>query len=78
MIKVLLCAVAAIAVSGCATDAAQASREETTILVSPTGSNLLRKPAATRADGVTSYDREALEDGRRNAVPTAPAGGGPR
>lgn len=79
MKTLLLCAVAAVTVSGCAADGPQVASEETAIRVSPTGSNMLRKESQLRSHGIQAYDREAFDQSRRDPAPaTAPAGGGPR
>jgi hypothetical protein len=78
MKKLLLPLATVAALAGCATEQPVVAGEDTSLRVAPTGSNMLRKQPASRADGVTSYDRDALEEGRRNAVPVSPVGGGPR
>jgi len=78
MKKLLLPLLCVAALCGCAAPEPMVAGDEL-LRVSPTGSNILRRqPNAERADGVTSYDREALEEGRRNAVPVSPVGGGLR
>lgn len=79
MKTMLLSAVAAVTLSGCAADGPQVASEETAIRVSPTGSNMLRKESQLRSHGVSAYDKEAFDPSRRDPPPaTAPAGGGPK
>ena len=74
MKKILYCAVAAAALSGCATtQQPTASAEEVAAREYPTGSNIPRK-GRSAADGVKAYDREDLERAR-SQMPQTPRGG---
>lgn len=63
MNKILtLCALAAATLlSGCATSDPAAASETASQLEYPTGSNIPRKRAPNDTDGVSVYDKEALE-----------------
>lgn len=68
MKKVLFCVFAATVLGGCATadTAAPTEREEA---VYRTGSNIPTKQRAGDADGVRTYDKEALERARNETAP---------
>ena len=68
MKKLLLCAAAAAALGGCAANQPIASTDEATVREYPTGSNIPRKSKAGSTDGVSTYDREALERARDQAA----------
>ena len=78
MKKILMCAAALVALGGCAANEPMASTEEATTRDYPTGSNIPRKSKAGSADGVSTYDREALERARSTAqqAPRPGLGGG--
>jgi len=75
MRKVLypLFAVATLA-TGCATVESNTVTEEKEEVVYQTGSNIPRKHRAGAAEGVSAYDREALEKARQQTVPTVRPG----
>lgn len=60
--------------AGCASNEPAATTEAVAQREYPTGSNIPRKRAPGEADGVSTYDREALERAR-NATPPTPRGG---
>src|SRR4051812_30265971 len=64
MKKILACAAALAALGGCAANEPIASADEATVREYPTGSNIPRKTKAGSTDGVSTYDREALERAR--------------
>jgi hypothetical protein len=73
-----LCALAAATLAaGCATPEPAASTEAVAQREYPTGSNIPRKRAPGDADGVSSYDKEALERARNEQYQTARPGLGP-
>jgi len=78
MKKLLMCAAALAALGGCAANQPMASTDEATAREYPTGSNIPRKSKAGSADGVSTYDREALERARSTAqqAPRPGLGGG--
>lgn len=64
MKSLLLWAAAVAAFSGCASDPPVASADEVGAREYPTGSNIPRRARAAATDGVSTYDREALERAR--------------
>jgi hypothetical protein len=76
MKKILtLCALAAATLfSGCTTSEPAAATEAVAQREYPTGSNIPRKRAPNDADGVSTYDREALERARTEAYQTVRPG----
>ena len=74
MKKALFCVFAATVLGGCATAdtaAPTADREEA---VYRTGSNIPTRQRAGDADGVRTYDKEALERARNETAPVPRAG----
>jgi hypothetical protein len=74
MKKILLCAAVFAALGGCAANEPVASTDEATVREYPTGSNIPRKSKAGATDGVSAYDREALERARSQAPQSARPG----
>lgn len=75
MKNLLLGIAAACALVGCAADQpTTASNEPVSQREYPTGSNIPRKRSADSTDGVSTYDREAL-DRARNQTPQTPRPG---
>lgn len=72
MKKILtLCALAAATLlSACATNEPAAANEAVAQREYPTGSNIPRKRAPGEADGVSTYDKEALERARNSQYQT--------
>ncbi len=68
MKKILFCAAALAALSGCAADPAVTAADDISAREYPTGSNIPRKGRASGPDGVSTYDREALERARAEQV----------
>ena len=65
MKTLLFCMAAASALAaGCATEQPSTSTEPVAQREYPTGSNIPRKKSGDSADGVSAYDREALEKAR--------------
>lgn len=64
MKKILLCAAAVATLSGCATDQAVTATDDVSAREYPTGSNIPRKGRSSGPDGVTTYDKEAIERAR--------------
>ena len=64
MINILFCAAALAVLSGCATDPAVTASDDISAREYPTGSNIPRKGRASGPDGVTTYDKEAVERAR--------------
>ena len=70
-----LCTLAVAAlISGCATSEPAATTEAVAQREYPTGSNIPRKRAPNDADGVSTYDKEALERARTEAYQTTRPG----
>ena len=63
-ILVLSALAAAIVLPGCAANEPAAATESVAQREYPTGSNIPRKRAPNEADGVSTYDKEALERAR--------------
>jgi hypothetical protein len=73
MKNLLMGIVAACALAGCATDQTTAASEPMAREY-PTGSNIPRKRPADSTEGVSTYDKEALERARQQ-MPQAPRPG---